>query len=202
VDEDRIRQAMFTTQGIVDSLVGPIVFLVLYRASGLNAALIGAGAVALALVGVRALRGQDTTTAWYGVVGVGIGVALAKATGSSDGYFIPKVVSNLLYGVVFLGSVLVGKPLIGIAWAFFHRQPLQWGYRREVKRVFMALSLMWAGAHFLRAAVYGVLIADDTDRGSALATATLILGLPLTALLLAATFLVVRRRLGPLARPA
>src|SRR3954452_8897478 len=95
---ERIRQAMFSTQGIIDSLVGPIVFLVLYRTAGLNAALVGAGVVALGLVGLRRLRGEDQTTAWYGVVGVGIGVALAKATGSSDGYFLPKVISNVLYG--------------------------------------------------------------------------------------------------------
>lgn len=194
MDEDRIRQAFFSVQGIVDSLVGPVVFLILYRVSGLNAALIGALAVALALVGFRALRGSDTTTAWYGVVGVGIGAALAKATGSSDGYFLPKVISNVVYGLAFLVSVLIGKPLIGVAWAFFHRQPLERGYRPDVRRVFMALTLMWAAAYFLRAGVYGVLIADDSDRTDALATATIVLGLPLTALLVAATLLVVRRR--------
>jgi hypothetical protein len=187
---------MFTTQGIVDSLVGPVVFLVLYRTSGLNAALIGAGVVALALVGVRALRRDDTTTAWYGVIGVLIGVALAKATGSSDGFFLPKVVANVVYGLAFLGSVVIGKPLIGVAWAFFHRKPLESGYGPDVRRVFMALTLMWAGGYFLRAAVYGVLIADDSDRTSALATATIVLGLPLTGLLLAATLLVVRRRVA------
>jgi hypothetical protein len=199
---ERIRQAMFSTQGIVDGLVGPLVFLVLYRVSGLNAALIGAGAAALVLVGVRRLRGQDPTTAWYGVMGVALGAALAKATGSGDGYFLPKVVSNVLYGLAFLVSVVIGKPLIGVAWAFFHRQPLEWGYRPAVRRVFTALTLMWATAHFLRAAVYVVLIADNSDRTSALAAAAVVLGLPLTALLLAATFLVVRRRLGPLGRPA
>ena len=193
---------MFSVQGIVDSLVGPLVFLVLYRTSGLNAALIGSGVVALLLVGVRKLRGDDPTTAWYGVVGVAIAVALAKATGSSDGYFVPKVVSNLVYGIALLVSALIGKPLIGIAWAFFHRQPLEWGYRPGVKRVFTGLTLMWAGAHFFRAAVYGALIADNSDRTSALATASIVLGLPLTGALLAVTFLVVRRRLGPLARPA
>jgi hypothetical protein len=66
----------------------------------------------------------------------------------------------------------------------------------------MALTLMWAFAHFFRAAVYGVLILDDADRTGSLATASVVLGLPLTGALLAVTFLVVRRRLGPLARPA
>jgi hypothetical protein len=198
---DRIHEALFSTQGIVDSLIGPLLFLVLYKTAGLDAALIGAGAAALALVGFRWLRGQPLTTAWYGVVGVAIGAALAKATGSGNGYFLPKVASNILYGTAFLVSVVIGKPLIGVAWAFFHRQPLSWGYRAEVRRVFSALTLMWAGAHFLRAVVYGVLIADDKDRTGSLATATVVLGLPLTGALLAVTLIVIRRSLGPRARP-
>ena len=192
---------MFSTQGIVDSLAGPLIFLVLYKLSGLNAALIGAGAASLALVVLRRVRGQDTQTAWYGVFGVAIGAAVAKATGSGSGYFLPKVVSNLFYGIVFLVSAVIGKPLIGVAWAFFHRQELSWGYRREVRRVFIALTLMWAAAYFVRAGVYGILIADKTDRTASLATASLVMGIPLTAALFAITFLAVRRFLGPLARP-
>ena len=193
---------MFSTQGIVDSLAGPLIFLVLFKVSGLNAALIGAGAASLALVGLRRVRGQDTQTAWYGVFGVAIGAALATATGSGSGYFLPKVVSNLFYGLVFLVSALIGKPVIGIAWALFHRQEFSWGYRPEVRRVFIAVTLMWAAAYFIRAAVYGILIADKTDRTASLATASIVLGIPLTALLVALTFLAVRRFLGPLARPA
>jgi uncharacterized protein DUF3159 len=198
---DRIHETLFSAQGIFDSLVGPLLFLVLYKTAGLDAAIIGAGAAALSLVGFRWLRGQPLTTAWYGVVGVAIGAALAKATGSGSGYFLPKVASNILYGTAFLVSVVIGKPLIGVAWAFFHRQPLAWGYRAEVRRVFSALTLMWAGAHFLRAVVYGVLIADDKDRTGTLATATVVLGLPLTGALLAVTLLVIRRSLGPRGRP-
>jgi hypothetical protein len=198
---ERIRETMFTTQGVVDTLVGPLLFLVLFKTAGLDAALIGAGAAALAVVGIRWARGQQLTSAWYGVAGVVLGAALAKATGSGNGYFLPKVASNAFYGAAFLGSVLIGKPLIGVAWAFFHRQPLAWGYRAEVRRVFSALTLMWAGAYFFRAAVYAVLIADRKDNTGALATASVALGLPLTAALLAITLLVIRRSLGPRGRP-
>jgi hypothetical protein len=198
---ERIREALFTTQGVVDALVGPLLFLVLYKTSGLDTALIGAGAVAVSVVAIRWLRGQQLTSALYGVAGVALGAALAKATGSGSGYFLPKVASNLLYGTGFLVSVLIGKPLIGVAWAFFHRQPLAWGYRAEVRRVFSALTLMWAGAYFFRAAVYGVLIADEKDRTGSLATASVALGIPLTAALFAITLIVIRRSLGPRGRP-
>jgi hypothetical protein len=198
---ERIRQTLFSSQGIVDSLVGPLLFLILYKTAGLDAALIGAGATALAVVAVRRLRGQQLTSAWYGVGGVVVGAALAKATGSGNGYFLPKVVTNALYGSAFLVSVVIGKPLIGIAWAFFHRQPLAWGYRPEVRRVFAALTLMWAGGYFLRSIVYGVLIASGRDRTGSLATVSLVLGLPLTGALLAVTLLVIRRTLGHHGRP-
>src|SRR5437763_6996259 len=198
---DRIHATLFSAQGIVDTLVGPLLFLILFKTVGLNAALIGAGAAALAVVGLRRLRGQQLTSAWYGVAGVLLGAAIAKATGSGSGYFIPKVASNALYGAAFLASVLIGRPLIGVAWAFFHRQPLAWGYRAEVRRGFSALALMWAGAYFFRAVVYGVLVPDQKDRTGALATASVALGLPLTAALFAITLIVIRRSLGPRGRP-
>jgi Protein of unknown function (DUF3159) len=198
---DRLHATLFSAQGIVDTLVGPLLFLILFKTVGLDAALIGAGAAALAVVAIRRVRGQQLTSAWYGVAGVAIGAAIAKTTGSGTGYFIPKVASNAVYGLAFLVSALIGKPLIGVAWAFFHRQPLAWGYRPEVRRVFVALTLMWAGAYFFRAFVYGVLIADNKDRTGALATASVVLGLPLTAALVAITLLVIRRSLGPRGRP-
>jgi Protein of unknown function (DUF3159) len=198
---DHIHETLFSAQGIVDTLVGPLLFLILFKTAGLDAALIGAGAAALAVVALRWVRGQRLTSAWYGVAGVAVGAAIAKTTGSGSGYFIPKVASNALYGTAFLGSVLIGKPLIGIVWAFFHRQPFAWGYRAEVRRVFSALTLMWAGAYFFRAAVYGVLITDAKDRTGALATASVVLGFPLTVLLVLVTLLVIRRALGPRGRP-
>jgi hypothetical protein len=198
---DRIHETLFSAQGIVDTLVGPLLFLILFKTAGLNAALIAAGAAALAVVALRFARGQRLTSAWYGVAGVAVGAAIAKTTGSGSGYFIPKVASNALYGTAFLASVVIGRPLIGVVWAFFHRQPLAWGYRPEVRRVFNALTLMWAGAYLFRAVVYGVLIADEKDRTGALAATSVVLGLPLTAVLVGATLLVIRRSLGPRGRP-
>lgn len=199
--EDRLHKALFSTQGIVDSVVGPLVFLVLYRLWGLNAGLIGAGAVALAVVAIRRARGEQLTSAWYGVSGVLIGAVLAKVIGSSDGFFLPRVAVNAVSVAIAVGSVVVGRPLVGIVWAMFHRQPLPWGYRPEVRRVFGWLTLLWAAGYALRAIVIGGLIADDEDRTGALAVASVALGLPLTAVLFAVTILVIRRSLGPLARP-
>lgn len=200
-DAERLRRAMFSAAGIVDTLLAPVIFAVLYRFAGLDVAVVGAGLVALSLVAWRKLRGDDLSTAWFGAGGVLLAVALAKATGSSDGFFLPRVASNAFYGLACVISVVAGRPLVGAVWAFFHRQPLAWGFRPEVRRVFGALTLLWALAFFVRLLAIGVLIADEKDRTGALAAVSVALGLPLTALLVAVTVLVVRRRLGPLAQP-
>src|SRR4051812_50150906 len=87
---DRIHETVFSAQGIVDTLVGPLIFLVLFKTAGLNAALIGAGAAALAGGGFRKLRGQPPTSAGYGGAGVGLGAVLGKAPGGGSGHFLPK----------------------------------------------------------------------------------------------------------------
>ena len=191
-----MRQGL-SPQGIADSVAGPLLFLVLYRTAGLDAALIGAGAAALAILALRVARGQPATTAWYGVAGVAFGVLLAKATGSGEGYFLPKVAGNVFWCVACVVSVVVRRPLVGIAWALFTSRPLEEGWAPGVRRTFSALTLLWAGGNLVRATAYGVLIADDEDRTGSLAVVSVALGLPLTAMLLALTVLTVRRSIGP-----
>src|SRR5436305_318154 len=50
---DRIHEALSSAQGIVDTLVGPLLFLILVRTVGRDAALIGAGAAPVPVVTVR-----------------------------------------------------------------------------------------------------------------------------------------------------
>ena len=105
-ESERLRQG-FTPQGIADSVAGPLLFLLLYRTAGLDAALIGAGALALALLGLRVARGQPATTAWYGVIGVAVGVLLAKSTGSGEGNLPPNVAGALFWGTACIVSVVL-----------------------------------------------------------------------------------------------
>jgi hypothetical protein len=179
--------------GLLDALVAPILFVLLYRTVGLDAAVLGAGGVAVGAVAVRRLRGQPTTAAWSGAGGVLIGAALAKGTGSSDGFFLPKVAGSAITAIACIVSVVIGRPLVGVLWAVLSSRPPAWGWRPEVRRTLSALTLLWASGSVLRAVAYGTLIADDEDRAGSLAAASAILGLPLTGLMLGITILVIRR---------
>src|SRR4051794_29657654 len=87
---DHIHETLFSAQGIVDTLVGPLLFLILFKTVGLDAALIGAGAAALAVVALRAVRGQRLTSAWYGVAGGAPGGGAPQNTRRRRGPLIPE----------------------------------------------------------------------------------------------------------------
>lgn len=199
---DQLHRTLLSPQGVVDSLLAPLVFLVVFKLAGLGPATIAAGALALAVVALRTLTGKDTAAAWGGAAGVLIGCLIARATGTGEGFFWPKVATNALWALALMVSIAVRRPLVGVAWALLHRQPPSWGFRRQVRGTFAALTALWAAGYLLRVGVYLKLLAGDQDATGALAVAQMAMGLPLTGALIAVTWLVAARRLGAHAKPA
>lgn len=119
-----------------------------------------------------------------------VSAALALLTGRAVDNFVPGLITNLAYGLVFLVSVLVRWPLIGVAAGYLMGDGTAWRDDRRKRRLFSVLTLAWAGLFLLRLAVqYPLFLAEDT---TALGTWKLILGLPLYAPLLVLTVLAVR----------
>ena len=95
----------------------------------------------------------------------GLGLAIATvqaviglASGSEAAYLAPPVVANAVYGLAFLGSVVIGRPLA----AMFAREayPFPDEVRRSPAfvRVFSRISLAWAGVLIVRSALRMVVL--------------------------------------------
>jgi hypothetical protein len=72
------------------------------------------------------------------------------ASGSTTGYFAPPLVMNGAYGLAFLVSVIIGRPLAGIFAQETYSFPPQVKASRTFRRVFSRISLAWAGYLLLR----------------------------------------------------
>ena len=79
---------------------------------------------------------------------IGLGIAIVQAvvglaSQSAIGYFAPPIAANAVYGLAFLVSVVVGRPLAGV----FARElyPVSDERRRVpgVQRAFVRISLVW-----------------------------------------------------------
>jgi intracellular septation protein A len=87
---------------------------------------------------------------------IGLAIALVQAVAalasqSPIGYFAPPVIINAVYGVAFLISVAIGRPLAGVFARETYPMPAEIYALPAVRRTFAHISLAWGGYMVLRA---------------------------------------------------
>jgi hypothetical protein len=70
--------------------------------------------VALLLFVLRLVRRESVQQAVSGLLGVGIAVAIAAASGQARDYFVLGILRNFALGAVLLGSIAFRRPLVGV----------------------------------------------------------------------------------------
>ena len=88
-----------------------------------------------------------------GIVGLTARTALALATGSAFLYFLQPTMGTGLLATLFLGSVLLGRPLAQRLAADFLPLPEALLARHGVRRFFQQVSLLWAGVLLANAGI-------------------------------------------------
>src|SRR5205814_6736963 len=119
----------------------------------LTAAIIAATTLALAIFAWERRRARTGLGA-----AVGLTIALTQAvaglaTGSAVAYFVPPIVFNALYGLAFIVSVVVGRPLAGVFAQETYAFPEAVKASTTFRRVFSRVSLAWGAYLLIRSAV-------------------------------------------------
>lgn len=178
-------------RGMIDSGLPVVVFVIANAVAGLTPAIwsaLGAGAVLFVL---RLARKQSPQQAVSGLFGVAIAAFIAWRMGEARGYFLLGIWRNAIYGGVFLISVLVRRPLVGVIWEFVEGGGQEWRQNARLRRTYIATTLMWAGVFAARVLVQRLFY--NRDETGWLAVTSLVMGYPLYIAALGATFLWVRR---------
>jgi hypothetical protein len=185
--------------GIVESVVPPLVFVVLYQVAAIGAAphavsrpaLVPIVVVPLAcsalLLAYRVLRKQKVGAAIAGAVVVAVSALLVLVTGDANANYVPGFFINAGYGLAFLVSLLVRRPLVGVA-AGALMQRREWRADRRRRRLFAWLTAAWVALFGIRLAVELPLFFAG-HQVVALGVARIVLGVPLYALVLVVTVL-------------
>lgn len=188
--------------GIVESVLPPLVFVVLYQIAAIGAApdavprptllpiVLAPLALSALLVLYRAVRRQKLGSAISGGVLVGVSAALVLATGDANTNYLPGFLINAVYGLAFLVSVLVGRPLVGVV-AGLLTSDATWRDAPTRRRAATWLTLLWVALFAVRLAVEVPLYLAG-NQIVALGIARIALGLPLYSIVLVVTVLVVQ----------
>ena len=199
-------EALGGKRGLVDSGLPAVVFVLVNsvvdafasREVALNSAIAASVATGLVIVALRLVRKETLQQAISGFLGLAVAVFFARRAGEARAFFLPGIFINIGYGVVFLGSAVLGRPVVGYLYAAVDGMAGTWRESAVLRRAFALCSIGWALVFASRAVVQSVLYV--MDRPGLLAASKLLMGWPLTiaAVALTVTFVKrVRERLEP-----
>jgi hypothetical protein len=129
--------------GLLDTILPPVLFLLLNGLAGFNAAMIGALGLSIVIALLRLRRGQSLVYALAGFGSVGLAIAFALLLGRSEGFFLPGIVNGGLTVALALVSLLIRKPMV--AWTSYlaRRWPLDWYWHERVRPAYTEVTLAW-----------------------------------------------------------
>jgi hypothetical protein len=189
--EQTLLEQMGGISGLVYSSIPVLVFVLLNSIFGLTVAIWGSLGSAAAITVLRVVRKEPLQPAISGFFGVGIAAFIAYRTGSAKGFFLFGIWASLVYGSVFLVSILVRYPLVGVIWGFLNGHGMGWRSDRKAVFAYNVATLTWVLVFAARFIVQRWLY--DEDQTGWLAFARLAMGYPLTAIALVVTVWAVTR---------
>lgn len=202
-DEFSVAAAVGGVRGMVESALPGLVFVVLFVLTReLVPALVASAAIAVVAVVVRLVQRTPPTQAFSGLLGIAIGVVWAWRTGEAENFFAWGLWVNVVWCVGALVSVVAGWPVVGVVVSLLRGEPMTWRTdpaHAGLRRRYVWATWLWVGVFGARLAVQVPLYLQGTEAVGWLGTAKLVMGVPLFALGLWLTWLLVA---APAARAA
>jgi len=162
---------------------GPVlVFYVGWRLGGLLVRMVAATAASLAAYWYERRHERPGNMARLALFIVGVQVLVGLTSGSAAAFLAPPVIVNAAFGLVFLVSALMGRPLAGVFAAEFYDFPPEVRTSETFRRVMGNMSLGWAAYLLGRSAIRLIaLLGSGVD---AFVMVNLVTGFPVMALMI------------------
>ena len=152
-DKAKVLAAFGGKKGLIDSGIPSIVFLVVFNVlDQLQPALFASVGVSVLLTIIRLAMRETIQHAISGLIGSLICAWFANRTGNASDLYLPKLLTNLGYGSVYLIANLAGWPILGLLLGPILGENLQW--RKDPAR---ARAYKRAARSRISAAAFGFL---------------------------------------------
>jgi hypothetical protein len=177
-DRDKVINALGGKKGLIDSGLPAVVFLIVFNINqDLQGAIWASLSLAITLAIWRLIRKDTIQHSISGVIGVLICAYFANRSGNATDFYIPKLLTNLGYGTVYLIANLVGWPIMGLVLGPLLGENFTWRNNPRRKKMYIKASWLWVALFFSRIAVqYPIYKSGNVNL---LGTVNLAMGYPL-----------------------
>jgi hypothetical protein len=177
-DRDKVINALGGKKGLIDSGLPAVVFLVVFNLNqDLRGAILASLSLSIILAIWRLARKDTIQHSISGVIGVLICAYFANRSGNASDFYIPKLLTNLGYGTVYLIANLVGWPILGLVLGPLLGENFTWRNNPRRKKMYIKASWLWVALFFSRIAVqYPIYKSGNVNL---LGTVNLAMGYPL-----------------------
>jgi len=177
-DREKVLNVFGGTRGLLDSGLPSIVFLLSFNFwHSINGAAFSAIALSAIFALLRLVHRETLQHATSGVVGVVICALLARHTGKAADFYLPGLITNVVYACVYALSNLVGWPLLGLLLGPILGENLSWRKVPARKSAYTRAGWLWVALFLSRLIVQYPLY--RMNQLSWLGTARLAMGYPL-----------------------
>ena len=192
LDGKSVLEGMGGKLGIAETILPSVLFGSSFAITGqaLIAVSLAGGTSALFIV-YRLITRRSASSALVGALAVGFAAWLAlREGGQAVDYFIPGFITNVVYGIALLVSILVRWPLIGVLVELLRGQGTLWRKDLKIVTLYSLVTGLWVGFFSLRLAVQVPLYVSGS--AELLAAARVAMGPPLYAGVILVTWLILR----------
>lgn len=184
-------------RGVIESTAPGFIFLIVFTfTEDLYPSVVAPVIVALLILFTRMIQRIPVLPAISGGIGIALSAGFALWTGKAEDNFVGGFIINSISLTVMLGSIVLGRPLIGVITNLFASDnPLR--DSPLVRRAAYVATLAWVGFFALRLGVQVPLYFAGAT--SALAATKLLMGIPLYSAMLWITWLMMRSALSTVA---
>jgi hypothetical protein len=174
----KLAEALGGRRGIVESAVPTLAFTVLYISThDLRLALTISIAITVGLLILRLIQRSSVQFVVNALIGIGIAAVFAARSGEARDVFLPGILYNAGYAALFVGSIVVGWPIVGFMIGSLTGEPTEWHRDRALVKLCSRLTWLFAAPCIIRVLVqYPLYVGDHI---ALLGTAKIFLGWPL-----------------------
>jgi hypothetical protein len=185
---------------ILDSILPPLLFVLVNALFGLMPALWSAFGSSLLFTLLRLIRRQPIGYALLGAGATALAGGLALLLKRADAFFLPSLVNGALTVLVLLLSLVFKRPAVAFTSSVTRRWPLEWYWQERVRPAYSEVTAIWAVYSVLKLALQYYFYRQGQT--NALAVFNLVSGWPTLILLLVVSYLYGLKRLKQLGGPS